>query len=212
MVCIILGAIFLQTYTNLILLHHKLIPPRSTRTVDMRCVDHKNVSVHKRHPAMKKVSHPLLHLQKKTMWSLKGNLGELSLRGVVYERYFSEKTLTKALSSHRLLSAMSSCAGSPGAASIEIRFQSSLSVLLTKCVMCPVHRQEALLAAISEKDANIALLELSSSKKKKTQEEVAALKREKDGLVHQLKQQVRLFAHTASSTSDIRADTFGSVV
>lgn len=51
-------------------------------------------------------------------------------------------------------------------------------------------RQEALLAAISEKDANIALLELSSSKKKKTQEEVAALKREKDGLVQQLKQQV----------------------
>ncbi|MGH0177539.1 UNVERIFIED_CONTAM: hypothetical protein FKN15_005477 [Acipenser sinensis] len=49
--------------------------------------------------------------------------------------------------------------------------------------------QEALLAAISEKDANIALLELSSSKKKKTQEEVMALKREKDRLVHQLKQQ-----------------------
>lgn len=51
-------------------------------------------------------------------------------------------------------------------------------------------RQEALLAAISEKDANIALLELSASKKKKTQEEVLALKREKDRLVHQLKQQV----------------------
>nr|XP_012421904.1 PREDICTED: ELKS/Rab6-interacting/CAST family member 1 isoform X2 [Odobenus rosmarus divergens] len=50
-------------------------------------------------------------------------------------------------------------------------------------------KQEALLAAISEKDANIALLELSSSKKK-TQEEVAALKREKDRLVQQLKQQV----------------------
>lgn len=50
-------------------------------------------------------------------------------------------------------------------------------------------RQEALLAAISEKDANIALLELSSSKKK-TQDEVAALKREKDRLVQQLKQQV----------------------
>lgn len=52
-------------------------------------------------------------------------------------------------------------------------------------------RQEALLAAISEKDANIALLELSSSKKKKTQDEVALLKREKDRLVQQLKQQVR---------------------
>ncbi|KAI4900804.1 hypothetical protein NFI96_026034 [Prochilodus magdalenae] len=53
------------------------------------------------------------------------------------------------------------------------------------------HGQEALLAAISEKDANIALLELSSSKKKKTQDEVALLKREKDRLVHQLKQQTQ---------------------
>lgn len=68
-------------------------------------------------------------------------------------------------------------------------------------------RQEALLAAISEKDANIALLELSSSKKKKTQEEVAALKREKDGLVHQLKQQVGLL-HTHQHTySHIQVDT-----
>ncbi|KAE8613511.1 hypothetical protein XENTR_v10007751 [Xenopus tropicalis] len=52
-------------------------------------------------------------------------------------------------------------------------------------------KQEALLAAISEKDANIALLELSSSKKKKTQDEVASLKREKDRLVQQLKQQTQ---------------------
>uniref|UniRef100_A0A8C0YV86 ELKS/RAB6-interacting/CAST family member 1a n=1 Tax=Cyprinus carpio carpio TaxID=630221 RepID=A0A8C0YV86_CYPCA len=52
-------------------------------------------------------------------------------------------------------------------------------------------KQEALLAAISEKDANIALLELSSSKKKKTQEEVAHLRREKDRLVQQLKQQTQ---------------------
>ncbi|XP_076156667.1 ELKS/Rab6-interacting/CAST family member 1a [Alosa pseudoharengus] len=52
-------------------------------------------------------------------------------------------------------------------------------------------KQEALLAAISEKDANIALLELSSSKKKKTQEEVAQLRREKDRLVQQLKQQTQ---------------------
>uniref|UniRef100_A0A672ITU7 ELKS/RAB6-interacting/CAST family member 2 n=1 Tax=Salarias fasciatus TaxID=181472 RepID=A0A672ITU7_SALFA len=49
-------------------------------------------------------------------------------------------------------------------------------------------KQQALLAAISEKDANIALLELSSSKRKKAQEEVMALKREKDRLMHQLKQ------------------------
>uniref|UniRef100_A0A8B9HXI7 ELKS/RAB6-interacting/CAST family member 2 n=1 Tax=Astyanax mexicanus TaxID=7994 RepID=A0A8B9HXI7_ASTMX len=52
-------------------------------------------------------------------------------------------------------------------------------------------KQQALLAAISEKDANIALLELSSSNKKKTQEEVMSLKREKDRLMQQLKQQVR---------------------
>uniref|UniRef100_A0AAY4EEU5 ELKS/RAB6-interacting/CAST family member 2 n=1 Tax=Denticeps clupeoides TaxID=299321 RepID=A0AAY4EEU5_9TELE len=52
-------------------------------------------------------------------------------------------------------------------------------------------KQQALLAAISEKDANIALLELSASKKKKTQEEVMALKREKDRLMHQLKQQTQ---------------------
>lgn len=64
-------------------------------------------------------------------------------------------------------------------------------------------RQEALLAAISEKDANIALLELSSSKKKKTQDEVAALKREKDSLVHQLKQQVGLFTPNHSHTHAI---------
>uniref|UniRef100_A0A8K9X303 ELKS/RAB6-interacting/CAST family member 2 n=1 Tax=Oncorhynchus mykiss TaxID=8022 RepID=A0A8K9X303_ONCMY len=52
-------------------------------------------------------------------------------------------------------------------------------------------KQQALLAAISEKDANIALLELSASGKKKTQEEVLALKREKDRLMHQLKQQTQ---------------------
>ncbi|KAM4563452.1 ERC protein 2-like isoform 4-T6 [Odontesthes bonariensis] len=52
-------------------------------------------------------------------------------------------------------------------------------------------KQQALLAAISEKDANIALLELSSSRRKKAQEEVMALKREKDRLMHQLKQQTQ---------------------
>uniref|UniRef100_A0AAR2IJT7 ELKS/RAB6-interacting/CAST family member 2 n=1 Tax=Pygocentrus nattereri TaxID=42514 RepID=A0AAR2IJT7_PYGNA len=55
-------------------------------------------------------------------------------------------------------------------------------------------KQQALLAAISEKDANIALLELSSSNKKKTQEEVMSLKREKDRLMQQLKQQVNTAA------------------
>ncbi|XP_034552272.1 ELKS/Rab6-interacting/CAST family member 1-like [Notolabrus celidotus] len=52
-------------------------------------------------------------------------------------------------------------------------------------------KQQALLAAISEKDANIALLELSSSHRKKAQDEVIALKREKDRLMHQLKQQTQ---------------------
>nr|XP_057939400.1 ERC protein 2-like [Doryrhamphus excisus] len=52
-------------------------------------------------------------------------------------------------------------------------------------------KQQALLAAISEKDANIALLELSSSKRRKAQEEAMALKREKDRLMHQLKQQTQ---------------------
>uniref|UniRef100_A0AAR2INQ5 ELKS/RAB6-interacting/CAST family member 2 n=1 Tax=Pygocentrus nattereri TaxID=42514 RepID=A0AAR2INQ5_PYGNA len=52
-------------------------------------------------------------------------------------------------------------------------------------------KQQALLAAISEKDANIALLELSASKKKTSQEEVMALKREKDRLMYQLKQQTQ---------------------
>ena len=53
-----------------------------------------------------------------------------------------------------------------------------------------LHRQEALLAAISEKDANIALLELSQSRKKSNLDEVAKLKREKERLMYQLKQQV----------------------
>ncbi|XP_038623639.1 ELKS/Rab6-interacting/CAST family member 1 isoform X7 [Tachyglossus aculeatus] len=62
-------------------------------------------------------------------------------------------------------------------------------------------KQEALLAAISEKDANIALLELSSSKKK-TQDEVAALKREKDRLVQQLKQQTQNRMKLMADSSD----------
>ncbi|XP_027022635.2 ERC protein 2 isoform X2 [Tachysurus fulvidraco] len=52
-------------------------------------------------------------------------------------------------------------------------------------------KQQALLAAISEKDANIALLELSATKKKTSQEEVMSLKREKDRLMYQLKQQTQ---------------------
>lgn len=52
-------------------------------------------------------------------------------------------------------------------------------------------KQEALLADISQKDAKIALLELSSSKKKKTQDEVMTLKRDRDRLVYKLKQQTQ---------------------
>lgn len=52
-------------------------------------------------------------------------------------------------------------------------------------------KQEALLSAISEKDANIALLELSASRKKANQDEVQSLKKEKDHLVAQLKQQTQ---------------------
>ena len=73
------------------------------------------------------------------------------------------------------------------------------------CALCSPLRQEALLAAISEKDANIALLELSSSKKKKTQDEVALLKREKDRLVQQLKQQVRRGSLFAASEYNLSA-------
>ncbi|XP_029397352.1 ERC protein 2 isoform X1 [Mus pahari] len=69
-------------------------------------------------------------------------------------------------------------------------------------------KQEALLAAISEKDANIALLELSASKKKKTQEEVMALKREKDRLVHQLKQQVGRPARQTQNRMKLMADNY----
>lgn len=73
-------------------------------------------------------------------------------------------------------------------------------VIKCRVVSFPPNRQEALLAAISEKDANIALLELSSSKKKKTQDEVAMLKREKDRLVQQLKQQVGLLITVEGNT------------
>lgn len=64
-------------------------------------------------------------------------------------------------------------------------------------------RQQALLAAISEKDANIALLELSASNKKKSQEEVLSLKREKDRLMHQLKQQVSTAGLLHSAHNDV---------
>ncbi|KAM3620930.1 uncharacterized protein V6R79_003811 [Siganus canaliculatus] len=68
-------------------------------------------------------------------------------------------------------------------------------------------KQQALLAAISEKDANIALLELSASNKKKTQDEVLALKRERDKLVVQLRQHMSSIIHTGHTTLSLRPHT-----
>lgn len=53
-------------------------------------------------------------------------------------------------------------------------------------------RQEALQAAICEKDANIALLEMTSTKKQRNMEEIDKLSREKDKLNQQLKELVKI--------------------
>lgn len=52
-------------------------------------------------------------------------------------------------------------------------------------------RQEAILAAMSEKDANIALLEMTSSKKQKNTEEIEKLNKEKEKLQQQLSEVVK---------------------
>jgi hypothetical protein len=52
-------------------------------------------------------------------------------------------------------------------------------------------RQEAILAAISEKDANIGLLEMCGQKTAKTEADVERLNKEKDKLQAQLKELVR---------------------
>lgn len=57
-------------------------------------------------------------------------------------------------------------------------------------------RQNALLATISEKDANIALLELSPTAG--SDAEVRKFKAEKDKLVNELKEQVRIHINRAS--------------
>lgn len=59
---------------------------------------------------------------------------------------------------------------------------------LSLCLLCC--RQEALQAAICEKDANIALLEMTSTKKQRNMEEIDKLSREKDKLNQQLKELV----------------------
>lgn len=56
------------------------------------------------------------------------------------------------------------------------------------------HRQEAILAAISEKDAHIALLEMAPNKKTENIEEVEKLTREKLRLQQVLKDLVSAFA------------------
>lgn len=91
------------------------------------------------------------------------------------------------------------------------------SFYFIECIECWCHnfvfffRQQALLAAISEKDANIALLELSASNKKKTQEEVLSLKRERDKLMHQLKQHVSTAAQCQGNSICTVAGCQGNV-
>lgn len=52
-------------------------------------------------------------------------------------------------------------------------------------------RQEAIQAALCEKDANIALLEMSSTKKQKNADEICRLNQQKEKLNKQLKELVR---------------------
>lgn len=80
-------------------------------------------------------------------------------------------------------------------------------------------KQEALTAAIGEKDAHIALLELNR-KSTKTSDELKSLKKEKDALVQQLKDQtqkrLKLLHHNSDSdkflrgNSPITPDPFGA--
>ena len=56
-------------------------------------------------------------------------------------------------------------------------------------------RQEAILAAISEKDAHIALLEISASKKVENAEDVRRLSKEKLRLQQVLRELVRTLAN-----------------
>lgn len=62
-----------------------------------------------------------------------------------------------------------------------------IALLLTRDVVC---RQEAIQAAMSEKDANIALLEMTSTKQRRNTEEIDKLNREKEKLQQQLKEVV----------------------
>lgn len=62
-----------------------------------------------------------------------------------------------------------------------------IGLLLTRDVVC---RQEAIQAAMSEKDANIALLEMTSTKQRRNTEEIDKLNREKEKLQQQLKEVV----------------------
>jgi hypothetical protein len=56
-----------------------------------------------------------------------------------------------------------------------------------------IFRQDALLAGISEKDAHIALIEISGAKNVRAAEEAKQLRNEKDNLVKKLQQMVGFF-------------------
>ena len=70
----------------------------------------------------------------------------------------------------------------------DVLFSSS-NILKNNISFC---RQEAILAAISEKDAHLALLEMNGPKKPKVMEEIARLNKEKDQLQMQLRDVVRM--------------------
>lgn len=88
---------------------------------------------------------------------------------------------------------MHECGSTEIKAYIRLRYHCLLSLFIMYLLLYKKYRQESLLSAISEKDANIALLELSVSRKKTNADEVQSLKKEKDRLMVQLKQQVRYF-------------------
>ena len=66
-----------------------------------------------------------------------------------------------------------------------------------------IYRQEAILAAISEKDAHLALLEMNGPKKPKVMEEIGRLNKEKDQLQIQLRDVVRKYNEALVCSSSI---------
>ena len=73
----------------------------------------------------------------------------------------------------------------------EILICYAFSLKLRRCVfLILIYRQDAILAAISEKDAHIALLELAPNQRSGTVEEVEKLTKEKQRSQQQLKELV----------------------